>query len=181
MWNRVWHQTRNRSGLFEYNVKTWNEWLSNSCCTTMFPPLSIIPSHRAYTLLTDTTSLAPTLLFLKIVGGTAAIITVIYKILSIRYQFHCCSRVDGPVQKWAGDLWNLTNAISLCLGLLFKHKEMPASIGWKASSLTGRIKAAYLRFIIHFLLILRFVGGEWEVCLHVWPVVFFFYLCFISV
>lgn len=81
-------------------------------------PLSIIPSHHTNALLTDTTSRAPTLLFLKIVGSTATIITVIYKILSIRYQFHCCSRVDGPVQKWAGDLWNLTNAISLSLSLI---------------------------------------------------------------
>lgn len=136
--------------------------------------LSIIPSHRVNTLLTDTTSPAPTLLFLKISGGTAVIITVIYKILSIRYRFHCCSRVDGPVQKWVGDLWNLTNAIPLCRCLLFKHKEMPAFSGWKA----GWIKAAQILHITLFINIKLCWG--WLGCLftHLTCIGLLFVLCF---
>lgn len=136
MWNRLWHQTRNRSGLFEYNAKTWNEWLSNSCCTTAFPPFLSFPPIAP----TRTTSPAPPLSFPKIAGGTAAIITVIYKILSIRYRFHCCSRVDGPVQKWAGDRGNLTNAIPLCRCRSFKHTEVPVLTGRKA----GGMRAAQI-------------------------------------
>lgn len=138
--------------------------------------LSIIPSHCANTLLTDTTSPAPPLLFLKIAGGTVAIITVIYKILSIRYRFHCCSRVDGPVQKWAGDRWNLTNAIPLCRCLSFKHTEVPVFTGWKA----GWIKAAQILHITLFISIK--VCWRWSRCLFTHftciPLLFVLYFCF---
>lgn len=135
--------------------------------------LSVIPSHCANT---DTTSSAPTLLFLKIVGGAAAIITVIYKILSIRYRFHCCSRADGPVQKWAGDLRNLSNAIPLCCCVSLKHTEMPVYTGWK----TGWIKAAKIFHVTLFIDIK--VCWRWrDVCLHISPLLFFLfvvYFCF---
>lgn len=120
-----------------------------------FPPpfYHSLPSHyhdaRRYHL-----SSAGAFISKKSPAVRAAIITVIYKILSIRYWFHCRSRVDGPIQKWAGDLWNLTNAVPLCLCLSFKHPEMPVFPGWRS----GWIKAAQIFHIpLFYYIVLRFV------------------------